>query len=277
MNSLLKVIDGHFHFGKKEIFHNLSLDLFAGDVYCVLGSNGCGKTTLLRCLNGSLRLNKGQVLLNKVGIDDYGVDSLAQKIGMVYQEHNISFPYPVLDVVKMGRSPYLRLFSRPSKKDIKIAEDKLKLVGLYHLKDTPYTQISGGERQLVLIARTLTQEPNIILLDEPTSHLDFKNQVIILRIINQLAKQGLGVLMSTHYPNHALLFSNKVSLMAKGKFMATGEPGQVINEENLKDTYGIKVKIVSSDTMVNGEKVRFCIPIEENVRNVISIIKEKID
>jgi iron complex transport system ATP-binding protein len=265
MDSLLKVIDGHFQFGRKEVFHNLSLDLFAGNIYCVLGSNGCGKTTLLRCLNGSLRLDKGQVLLNKIGIADYSIDSLAQKIGMVYQEHNISFPYPVLDVVKMGRSPYLRLFSRPSNRDIKIAEDKLKLVGLYHLKDKPYTQISGGERQLVLIARTLTQEPNIILLDEPTSHLDFKNQVIVLRIINRLAKQGLGILMSTHYPNHALLFSNKVSLMANGKFMATGEPEQVINEKNLKDTYGIKVKIVSSEPMVNGERIKFCIPIENNI------------
>lgn len=265
MKNLLKLIDGHFHFGKKEVFHNLSLDLFAGDVYCVLGSNGCGKTTLLRCLNGSLRLNKGQILLNNIDIAEYRIDSIAQKIGMVYQEHNISFPYSVLDVVKMGRSPYLGLFGRPSNRDTKIAEEKLKLVGLYHLKDKPYTQISGGERQLVLIARTLTQEPNIILLDEPTSHLDFKNQVIVLRIINQLARQGLGILMSTHYPNHALLFSNKVSLMAKGGFIATGEPKQVINEENLKDTYGIKAKIVSSETLVNGERVKICIPIEENV------------
>lgn len=265
MESLLKVVSGCFQYGQKEVLKQLSLDLFAGDVHCVLGSNGCGKTTLLRCLNGSLKLNKGQVLLNSIDISNYKINYLAQKIGMVYQEHNISFPYTVLDVIKMGRSPYLGLFSRPSKKDTKIAEDKLELVGLYHLKNKAYTEISGGERQLILIARTLTQEPEIVLLDEPTSHLDFKNQVLVLSLVNQLAKQGLAVLMSTHYPNHALLFSNKISLMTNGKIIETGIPNKIINEKNLKKIYGINVKIVSSDTTINRGRVRFCIPIEGNV------------
>ncbi len=240
----------------------MSLDLFPKDVHCILGSNGCGKTTLLRCLNGSLRLQKGQVFLNGKNISEFSIDLLARKIGMVYQEHNISFPYSVLDVVKMGRAPYLGLFERPSKEDAQIAENKLDLVGLYHLKNRPYTEISGGERQLVLIARTLTQEPEIILLDEPTSHLDFKNQVLVLKIISLLARRGLSILMTTHYPNHALLFSNKVSLMTKGAGLITGEPEQVLNEENLEKTYGIKVEIVTSKSLINGENVRVCIPVK---------------
>lgn len=256
----MRITEGYFKYGKKEVFQDLSLDVFSGDVHCILGSNGCGKTTLLRCLNGSLKLQKGRVLLNNQDISEFSIDLLARNIGMVYQEHNISFPYSVLDIVKMGRAPYLGLFDRPSDKDIKIAKDKLDLVGLYHLKDQPYTQISGGERQLVLIARTLTQEPEVVLLDEPTSHLDFKNQVLVLRIISLLAKQGLAVLMSTHHPNHALLFSNKVSLMAKDRRLITGKPEQIINEENLENTYGIKVEIILSERLSNGEKIKFCIP-----------------
>ncbi len=166
----------------------------------------------------------------------------------------------------MGRAPYLGLLDRPSSKDMQIAKDKLDLVGLYHLKDQPYTQISGGERQLALIARTLTQEPKVILLDEPTSHLDFKNQILVLRIIGLLAKQGLAVLMSTHHPNQALLLSNKVSLMAKDRRLITGKPEQVINEENLENTYGIKVEILLSERLSNGKQIKFCIPAKQAAR-----------
>lgn len=264
MNCLLKIVDGDFRFDKKIVFNNLSLTLSPGDIYCILGSNGCGKTTLLRCLCGSLCLYNGEVLLENIKIEKHNMSYIAKKIGVVYQEHNVSFPYSVLDVVTMGRSPYIGLFGRPTNKDIKIAEDSLKMIKLYHLKDKPYNRISGGERQLVLIARTLTQETEIILLDEPTSHLDFKNQIAVLKIINLLAERGLAVLMSTHHPNHALLFSNKVSLMADGQFIATGKPKEVINEKNLEVTYGIKVKIVTSENRIKEEQIKLCVPMEEN-------------
>lgn len=263
MDEKLILKNASFSYGKKRIFYDLNLNLYAGDVYFILGSNGCGKTTLLRCLNGGLKLEKGKIFLGNKVISSFKIDQLAQKVGIVFQEHSAPFSYSVLEVVRMGRAPYLGFFDRPSKKDTEIAMEKLEIVGMSHLKNKSYTQISGGERQLVLIARTLAQDPDIILLDEPTSHLDFKNQVLVLRIINKLVKQGLAVIMSSHFPNHALLFSNRVSLMAKGKFIATGKPEEVINEENLKNTYGIKVKILSSDSSIKEEKVRFCIPAEE--------------
>ncbi|MDD5015391.1 MAG: ABC transporter ATP-binding protein [Atribacterota bacterium] len=263
MEAKLSLENANFSYGKKEVFHDLNLNLYPGEVYCVLGSNGCGKTTLLRCLNGGLKLEKGRVLLKNRNIISFGINQLAQEIGIVFQEHSISFPYSVLEVVTMGRAPYLGFFDRPSKKDSEIAMEKLEIVGISHLRNKSYTQISGGERQLVLIARTLTQEPDIILLDEPTSHLDFKNQILILRIINKLVKQGLTVIMSSHFPNHALLFSSRVSLMAQGKFIATGRPMEVINEENLEMTYGIKVKILSSNNGSKEGKIKFCIPAEE--------------
>jgi iron complex transport system ATP-binding protein len=136
---------------------------------------------------------------------------IARRIGFVFQEHSSPFPYSVIDVVSMGRAPHLRLFSAPTRKDLQIAEEALDMVGMHHLKDKLYTQISGGERQLVLIARTIALQPDVILLDEPTSHLDLKNQTLILRMINKLARQGLSVMMSSHLPNHALLYSSKLA------------------------------------------------------------------
>lgn len=265
MEAKLSLENANFSYGEREIFHDLNLNLYAGDVFCILGSNGCGKTTLLRCLNGGLKLKRGRILLNNRDISSFKINQLAQKVGIVFQEHSVPFPYSVLEVVRMGRAPYLGFFTRPSKKDSEIAMEKLEIVGVSHLRNKAYAQISGGERQLVLIARTLTQEPDVILLDEPTSHLDFKNQVLVLRIINKLVKQGLAVIMSSHFPNHALLFSSRVSLMAKGQFIATGKPEKIINEENLENTYGIKVKILSSDSSTGKEKVKFCIPAEEAI------------
>lgn len=267
MEAELSLENAKFSYGKREIFHDLNLNLYPGDVYCILGSNGCGKTTLLRCLNGALKLEKGRILLSNKDISSFEINQLAQKVGIVFQEHSAPFPYSVLEVVTMGRAPYLGFFDRPSKKDSEIAVEKLEVVGISHLRNKSYTQISGGERQLVLIARTLTQEPDIILLDEPTSHLDFKNQILVLRIVNKLAKDGLAVIMSSHFPNHALLFSSRVSLMANGQFIATGKPEETISEENLENTYGIKVKILSSNSSTEGEKVKFCIPAEEAFGN----------
>lgn len=163
----------------------------------------------------------------------------------------------------MGRAPHLGLFSSPSKKDTKIAERALATVGISHLKNKRYTQISGGERQLTLIARTLAQEPEVILLDEPTSHLDFKNQTLMLRMINKLARQGLSIVMSSHLPNHALLHSSRVALMKDGKFLAVGSPDEVMTEGNLRTIYEIDVRILSAKDSVSGDEIRFCIPAKE--------------
>jgi iron complex transport system ATP-binding protein len=252
--------NGDFSYGERPIFKGLNLEVYKDEVLCILGANGCGKTTLLRCLNGSMRLQQGKVHLKDADISSLKIDEVARRIGFVFQEHTAPFPFSVLEVVRMGRAPHLKLFATPSHRDTEIAQEKLELVGMLHLKDKPYTQISGGERQLVLIARTLAQEPEIILMDEPTSHLDFRNQTIILQIVNRLAEHGLGILMTSHLPDHALLYSSRVALMKNGQFVSTGKPDDVMTEHSLKEVYGIEIKMVEVTDPYSQEKVKLVLP-----------------
>lgn len=260
MKGVVSITDAGFAYGDRDVFAGINLELSRGEILCLLGANGCGKTTLLNCVNGSLKLKTGRVRLHGQDTASMRVSQVARKVGFVFQEHSAPFPYPVLDVVCMGRAPHLRMFSAPSRHDRAIAEEALDMVGMYHLKDQPYTRISGGERQLVLIARTITQQPEVVLLDEPTSHLDFKNQTLILRMINRLATQGMSVMMSSHLPNHALLFSSKVALMCRGGILAAGRPDDIITEENLREIYGIEVRIFTGRDRAGGNEIKLCLP-----------------
>jgi iron complex transport system ATP-binding protein len=264
MATQLQLNDVSFSYGEQDIFSDLNLEVARGEILCILGANGCGKTTLLRCINGTLRPKSGRIVLDGTDIATINVIELARHIGTVFQEHSAPFPFSVLEVVRMGRAPHLSFFASPSKCDTAIALDALEQVGMSHLKDKPYTQISGGERQLVLIARTLAQEPDIILMDEPTSHLDFKNQVLVLKMISKLSQRRLTVIMSTHLPNQAFLVSGKVALMTDGKLLATGYCNDVMTEKNLMDTYGIGLRIVEIDDDKRGRATRVCIPVMDS-------------
>ena len=188
---------------------------------------------------------------------------IASRLGYVPQDHSSTFPFTALQVVLVGRAPYLNVFSSPSSEDVAIAEEALERVGITKLKDKRFTELSGGERQLVLIARVLAQQPKALLLDEPTSHLDFRNQTLILRLISSLVQEGLAVIMTTHFPNHAFVYSSRVAIMKDGKFLAVGRPEEIITEENLKKVYGIDVRIFSVSDPASGNDVRFCIPAQE--------------
>lgn len=249
-----------FSYGERQIFSALDLDVVQGQVLCLLGANGSGKTTLLRCLCGSLALTRGTVELDGRDLSTMQPDEVARKIGFVFQEHRTPFPFSVLEVVRMGRAPHLGPFASPSQRDTEVAEQMLQRVGMLHLRDKPYTQVSGGERQLVLIARTLAQEPKVIMLDEPTSHLDFRNQTLVLRIVNQLATNGMAVLMTSHLPDQALWFSHRVALMHGGKFLAVGKPDEVMTEDNLRNTYDIDVQIAAVTDTLTGETLRVVLP-----------------
>jgi iron complex transport system ATP-binding protein len=255
-----------FRYAEQDLFSNLNLDVAKGELLCILGPNGCGKTTLLRCLNGSLRLREGSVRLNGKDISSLSVVQIARVMGFVFQEHSTLFPYSVLEAVRMGRSPHLGLFSSPSKKDTEIAVASLEAVGIGRLKDKPYTKISGGERQLALIARALAQEPEVMLLDEPTSHLDFGNQILILETVERLAREKkLSIVMTTHFPNHAMMVSTKVALMKEGRFLAIGEPKQTMTETNLQRLYGVPVKVIDLEA-ASSNGVKYVVPLMSSAR-----------
>jgi iron complex transport system ATP-binding protein len=260
MTAKIAVSNIAFNYGERIILDNLSFELEKGDTLCLLGSNGCGKTTLLRCLRGFLKTRNGECLLDGNNILAFNKTHLAKRIGFVFQEHSAPFPYSVIEVVKMGRAPHLKMFASPSRHDTELAEKALETAGISHLRDRKFTQISGGERQLTVIARTLVQEPDVILMDEPTSALDFKNQALVLKMIEKLSKQGITIILSTHFPNHALMYTCKVALMNRGKFIAFGPATEVITENNLLHTYGINVKIYTASEPAENGPVRFCLP-----------------
>ena len=236
----------------KDVLKNVSFSAEKGMLTTVLGANGSGKSTLFRCICGVWKHYAGSVLINGENISNKSFKDRIKYFAVVPQHHEPPFPYSVLQVVVMGRIKHLGIFSSPTKKDFEIAEEILKDLGIYHLKDTPYTSISGGERQLVLIARALAQEAPVMLLDEPTSHLDFKNQILIMDKIKKLAQsKKTVVLVSLHDPNLALFFSDRVVLLKNGEVFAHGNIADTLNSENLKKIYGISVKLVSA----NGYKL----------------------
>ena len=260
MEPFLSLRQGDFSYGAKTVFRNLDFRVERGETVCLLGANGCGKTTLLRCLNGLEKLDRGQVLIQGSDQRNMKPAQRARRIGMVFQEHSSPFPYSVLEVVRIGRAPHLRWFSRPTQADTRMAEAALAAVGMESLRNKSYTQISGGERQLVLIARALAQEPEIILLDEPTSHLGLKNQARVLGIIRGLADQGLTVVFSSHLPNQALLLRGRVVLMTRSGFLASGPPEKVVTEENLNQVYGGGVRVVTLPGEEGLQPNRLCLP-----------------
>jgi len=247
-----------FSFGDKEVWRNIDLEVEKGDSICLLGPNGCGKTTLLNCIHGDLRLKSGEIKIGGREVTSMSVTEIALKMGYVFQEHSAPFPYTSLEVVRMGRSPHLGLFQMPSAQDTEQARDIMASMGISHLESQRYTNISGGERQLVLIARTLCQEPDMILFDEPTSHLDFRNQALVLQTIGRLAKRGLTIIMTSHFPNHAWVLDSKVAMMGREGLLALGPAAEVMTEANLSAAYGIAVRVYKG---VSGDKtIDFCAP-----------------
>lgn len=228
----------------KTVLHDISFSLRAGESLYILGRNGSGKTTLLHCLAGLIKPNIGEVLLSGKTLDDYTASERARRIGLIPQIHIPSFNYSVKEMVLMGRAPHLGWLGSPTLKDYRLVEEALEQVGLSELQDQPYTEISGGERQLVLIARGLVQKCKILLMDEPTAHLDLSNQSRVSEIINQLTRQGLSFIVSSHEPNDALAYADNVLLLSGGWMTEFGPPKDTLTEPLLSAVYGIKTEVI---------------------------------
>lgn len=243
-----------------NLLTDLSFSVSKGDVVCLLGPNGAGKTTLLRCLLGIVKVRAGCIKVDGRRIGEIPAKELAMAMAYVPQAATSIFPYSVLDIVVMGRTPHVGFTEIPTDDDYAMAQAALAELGIEHLAGCLFSQISGGERQLTLLARALTQQAQLLIMDEPTSSLDYGNQVRILQVIDKLAKQGYSIIMTSHFPNHAFLLCNKVLIMKNGKITAMGTPEEVVTDSILSDLYTTKVRVVEIDAGVS-KQMKVCVPL----------------
>jgi len=236
-----------YGYPEREIGRDIALSLQAGEVMALLGPNGHGKTTLLKTLLGLLPAQGGSIALDGRPLAEFGVGERARKLAYVPQAHAGTFAFSVAEVVLMGRTAHRSLLAAPSAHDRAVAQAMLQRLGIEALAQRPYTEISGGERQLVLIARALAQEPRYIVLDEPTASLDFGNQGKVMAQIRDLAGAGLGVLFTTHDPNQALRYADRAMLLREGRELASGPAAALLTRENLTALYGSEIEIVRAE------------------------------
>jgi iron complex transport system ATP-binding protein len=260
----LEVLSGEFGYAnQKNLFKNLSFTLKEGEILAIVGPNGAGKTTLLKCIISILKWRSGKTVINEKELESMKMADVWKNIAYVPQSHEVVFAYTVLEMVLMGRAPHLSLFAMPSSRDLKIAKKSIETIEISHLADKPCSELSGGEMQLVLIARALASEPDVLVLDEPESHLDFKNQMLILRILERLAKENkISCIINTHYPDHALRIADKALMLGKGQKHVFGKVDEVITEQNLRNFFAVDVKIVS--LIFEGMEIKTVVPIDFN-------------
>ncbi|MDR3160957.1 MAG: ABC transporter ATP-binding protein [Spirochaetaceae bacterium] len=253
---MLEVRDVCFHYRSgSSILKNISFQVRQGDILCILGPNGTGKTTLLRCLLGLLPPKSGSVLVEGRDCSKLSARERARRLAYVPQSSGLTFPYEAGEVVLMGRIAHLKGGTAPGRKDRETAREAMGMLGILSLERRLFQELSGGERQLVLIARALAQQAKVLVMDEPTANLDYGNQVKTLRVAKNLAGRGYGICMTSHFPDHAFWVCNTTALMRDGFLFARGPPEQTITSENLSELYRTPVRVSTVDT---GQKV--CIP-----------------
>lgn len=247
-----------FSYGKRLVLEGITFHAEEGDLLCVLGPNGVGKSTLFRCMLGLQKQDTGEILLDGDDIKKLSPAKLAKRIAYIPQYGTPVFNYSVFHTVLMGTTPLIGSLASPGKKQEQAVREVLEQFGIAHLSDRGCAQISGGERQLALIARAVVQQAKILVLDEPAANLDYGNQVRVMGRLKQLTSQGYTVILSTHNPEHALLYANRVMVLMDGKLLKWGSPETVIEESLLRQIYRVNVRLETVE--IGGRNVRVCIP-----------------
>lgn len=252
----VKIESLSFSYGSHQVLRDISFEVPEGTLVNVLGPNGTGKSTLFRCILGLNRGYTGTIIVNDKDLKTLSIRERAREMAFIPQSHKPIYDYDVIDVVLMSSGAGSGVFFSPKTSDVERAHAALDRVGIGFLAERPYTRISGGEQQLVLIARALAQNASTIIMDEPTSALDYGNTVRVLSCVRQLAEDGLTVIQSTHQPDQAFLYADKTLVLHEGNILAYGSPKDTITADLISKIYGVDVEVNS----LYDDKVRVCIP-----------------
>lgn len=253
---MIEVQNLSFSYGARSVLRDVSFTLERGAMLSVLGPNGVGKSTLFRCILGLLKGYSGTITVDGLNVRDLGARELARRVAYIPQSNYPAFNYSVFDMVLMGTTSRTGTLSPPGKQEERAAHEALERLGIGEFARRSYTQLSGGERQMVLIARALAQQSPVLLMDEPTANLDYGNQLRVLSKVRALAREGYAIIQSTHNPEQSYLFSHEILAMRDGQVLAHGAPRDVLTPELVGALYGVDVEVES----LRDDKMRVCIP-----------------
>lgn len=245
-----------FSYGDHPVLRDVTFSAEKGQLLSVLGPNGVGKSTLFRCILGLLRGYDGEITVDGTSVRNLGAKALARLVAYIPQSSYPAFSYSVLDMVLMGAASHGGIFSTPGAKEEQLAREALERLEISHLASRSYTRLSGGERQLVLIARALAQRSGVLLMDEPTANLDYGNQMRVLSKVRTLAEEGYTIIQSTHNPDQSYLFSHRILAIKDGRILACGAPKEVLDAALIRALYGIDVEVLK----LRDDRIRMCVP-----------------
>lgn len=243
MITSIKVNNLSFAYGRHIVFKDLNFEIESPTVLSILGPNGIGKTTFIKCLLGLKKKTSGEILINGKDIDKYEKKDYYSFVAYLKQGGKETSIYTVTDTVLLGLASKINPLLKPKDSDVEKVHEILKELGIYHLKDNYVSKLSGGEAQMVFMARALIREPEILILDEPESNLDYRNQLLMLDTIDKLKAKGKLIIFNTHYPEHALRYSNKVLMLNRTAGFRFGNTSEIITKENIEETYRIKAVV----------------------------------
>lgn len=255
----IEVKNLRFRYGARPVIGDVSFTAEKGELLAVLGPNGVGKSTLFRCLLGFLKPVGGEILVDGKELGAYSQRELAKKIAYIPQSHSPAFDHTVLDSVLMGMTAQLGVFEQPGQAQREKAMQMLRALGMEKLFDRGCMKISGGERQLMLLARALVQDASMLIMDEPTANLDYGNSCRVMERVKRLGQKGYTIIFSTHDPNQAFSYATKVLALKDGGVMAVGAPEAVLTEDVLSRLYGIPVARCEMETVFGRKTI--CMPV----------------